>query len=152
MAIVTVSDINRIFTDTVASYMSKGYMISQFTHGGSYSGTEGHIDMVKPNDSSHLIRIWMTSESERTDDKNYRRMDTIGIRVNKYTRENGLRDVKCSQTLWSDTGEVLSEQKFYQICDRDRSRRSHVKTYVDNLDEALSSLEDAIDFLDSARE
>ena len=139
MAIVTVSDINRIFTDTVASYMSKGYMISQFTHGGSYTGTEGHIDMVKPNDSSHLIRIWMTSESELTDDKCYRRVDTIGIRVSKYTKENGLHDVKCSQTLWSDTGEVLSEQKFYQICYR--SRRSHVKTYVDNLDEALKVFE-----------
>ena len=138
MAIVTVNDLNRLFNQTVVDLMGKGYVISQFTHGGSYSHTEGHLDMAKPNDKSHIIRVWTVTGMDNTDDKIYHHIDTAAIRVSKYTCKDGF-DGKCrSQTLWPDRGEVLSERKFYQICDR--SERKGGKAYTDNLDEAKKIL------------
>ena len=138
MAIVTVNDLNRIFNETVVDLMEKGYVISQFTHGGSYSHTEGHLDMAKPNDKSHIIRVWTVTGIEDTDDRIYRHIDTAAIRISKYTSKDGF-DGRCrSQTLWPDRGEILSERKFYQICDR--SERKGGKVYTDNLDEAMKIL------------
>lgn len=138
MAIVTVNDLNRLFNQTVVDLMGQGYIISQFTHGGSYSHTEGHLDMAKPNDKSHIIRVWTVTGIDNTDDKIYRHIDTAAIRVSKYTWKDGF-DGKCrSQTLWPDRGEILSERKFYQICDR--SERKGGKVYADNLDEAKKIL------------
>ena len=138
MAIVTVNDLNRLFNQTVVDLMGKGYIISQFTHGGSYSHTEGHLDMLKPNDKLHIIRVWTMTGMNNADDKIYRHIDTAAIRVSKYTWKDGF-DGKCrSQTLWPDRGEILSERKFYQICDR--SERKGGKVYTDNLDEAKKIL------------
>ena len=138
MAIITVNDLNRLFNQTVVDLMSKGYTISQFTHGGSYFNTVGHLDLVKPNDKSHLIRIWTVTNTESTDDKIYRHIDTAAIRVSKYMWKDGF-DGKCrSQTLWPDRGEVLSEHKFYKICDR--SDRNGGMVFTDNLDEAKNIL------------
>lgn len=141
MAIITVNDLNRLFNQTVVDLMGKGYVISQFTHGGSYSHTEGHLDMAKPNDKSHIIRIWTVTDMEDTDDRIYRHIDTAAIRVSKYTWKDGF-DGRChSQTLWPERGEVLSERKFYQICDRSERRGGKVgKVYTDNLDEAKKIL------------
>ena len=138
MAIVTVNDLNRLFNETVVDLMGKGYVISQFTHGGSYSHTEGHLDMAKPKDKSHIIRVWTVTDMEDTDDRIYRHVDTAAIRVSKYTQKDGF-DGRCrSQTLWPERGEILSERKFYQICDR--SERKGGKVYTDNLDEAMNIL------------
>jgi hypothetical protein len=135
MAIITVNDLNHLFNQTVVDLMGKGYVISQFTQGGSYSNTEGHLDMIKPNDRLHIIRIWAVTGMDDTNDRIYRHIDTVAIRVSKYTLKDGF-DGKCrSQTLWPDRGEVLSERKFYQICDR--SERKGGKVYTDNLDEAV---------------
>ena len=141
MAIVTVNDLNRLFNQTVVDLMGKGYVISQFTHGGSYSHTEGHLDMINPNDKSHLIRIWIVTGIDNTDDKIYRHVDTAAIRVSKYTGKDGF-DGKCrSQTLWPARGEILSECKFYQICDRSERKGGKVgRVYTDNFDEAKKIL------------
>ena len=140
MAIVTVNNLNRIFNNTVVDIMNKGYIISQFTNDGrySYSNTEGHLDMIKPNDKSHIIRVWVVTGIEDTDHRVYHHVDTIAIRVSKYTRKNGFDGRCCSQTLWPDRGDVLSERKFYQICDRSEHKGRRV--YTDNLDDAIKIL------------
>ena len=138
MAIVTVNDLNCIFNKTVVDIMAKGYIISQFTNDESYSNTEGHLDMIKPNDKSHIIRVWIVTGIEDTDYRVYHHVDTIAIRVSKYTRKNGFDGRCCSQTLWPDRGEVLSERKFYQICCR--GERKEGRVYTDNLDDTMKIL------------
>lgn len=148
MTIVTVNNLNRIFNNTVVDIMNKGYIISQFTNDGSYSysNTEGHLDMIKPNDKSHIIRVWIVTGIEDTDHRVYHHVDTIAIRVSKYTRKNGFDGRCCSQTLWPDRGDVLSERKFYQISERkfyqicDRSEHKGRRVYTDNLDDAMKIL------------
>ena len=148
MTIVTVNNLNRIFNQTVVDIMAKGYIISQFTNDGSYSysNTEGHLDMIKPNDKSHIIRVWIVTGIEDTDYRVYHHVDTIAIRVSKYTRKNGFDGRCCSQTLWPDRGDVLSERKFYQISERkfyqicDRSEHKGRRVYTDNLDDAIKIL------------
>lgn len=138
MTIVTVNNLNRIFNQTVVDIMAKGYIISQFTNDGSYSNTEGHLDMIKPNDKSHIIRVWIVTGIEDTDYRVYHHVDTIAIRVSKYTRKNGFDGRCCSQTLWPDRGDVLSERKFYKICDH--GERKEGRVYTDNLDDAMKIL------------
>ena len=138
MAIVTIDGINDVINKIVADLIVKGYVISNFTHGGSYSNTEGHLDMIKPNDKSHIIRIWAVTYVYDIDDKFYRHIDATVIRVSKYTQKDGF-DGKChSQTLWPNNGEVLSESIFYRVCDRSEIRGC--KVYTDNLDEAKKIL------------
>lgn len=138
MAIVTINDLNNLINKTVVDFMRKGYAISQLTYDGSYSNTEGHLDMIKPNDKSHIIRIWVVTKVCDIDDKFYRHIDTAAIRISKYTRKDGF-DGKChSQTLWPNHGEVLNEHIFYKICDR--SECGGCKVYADNLDEAKKIL------------
>ena len=138
MAIVTINDLSNLINKIVVDFMGKGYAISQLTHDGSYSNTEGHLDMIKPNDKSHIIRIWVVTRVCDIDDKFYRHIDTAAIRISKYTRKDGF-DGKChSQTLWPNRGEVLNERTFYKICDR--SECGGCKVYADNLDEAKKIL------------
>ena len=138
MAIVTIDDVNDVINKIVADLTAKCYVISNFTHGGSYSNTEGHLDMIKPNDKSHIIRIWAVTRVYDIDDKFYRHIDTATILISRYTRKDGF-DGKChSQTLCPNSGEVLSEHIFYKICDR--SECNGCKVYTDNLDEAKKIL------------
>lgn len=138
MAIVTINHLNDIINRIAADLMVKGYVISHFTHGGSYSNTEGHLDMIKPNDKSHIIRIWAVTYVYDIDDKIYRHIDATVIRVSKYTQKDGFDGKHHSQTLWPNNGEVLSESIFYKICDR--SEIKGCKVYTDNLDEAKNIL------------
>lgn len=140
MTIYTVSDIDRVYNDTVVNYMNKGYVVSPFTHSGSVSGSESHIDMIKPNDKSHLIRIWLISGTDSINVKGNCYIDTISICVNKYTYKfGGFRSINYTQSLWPDCGETISDCKFYLICSRPELRET--KAYVDNIEEAKQILE-----------
>lgn len=140
MTIYTVSDIDRVYNDTVVNYMNKGYIISPFTRGDGTQHSEDHIDMIKPNDKSHLIRIWLTSGTDSINVKGHGYIDTISIHVNKYTsRCGGLRTINHAQVLWPDCGEKISDCKFYLICSRPGLRET--KAYVDNIEEAKQILE-----------
>lgn len=138
MAIVTINGINDVINKIVADLIVKGYVISNFTHGGSYSNTEGHLDMIKPNDKSHIIRIWTVTRVYDIDDKFYRHIDATVIRVRKYTQKNGFDGKYHSQTLRPNNGKLLSESIFYRVCDR--SEFKGCKVYTDNLDEAKKIL------------
>ena len=138
MSIVTINGINDVINKIAYDLMGKGYVISHFTHGGSYSNTEGHLDMIKPNDKSHIIRIWAVSYVYDIDDRFYRHIDATVIRVSKYTQKDGFDGKYHSQTLWPNNGELLSESIFYRVCDR--SEFKGCKVYTDNLDEAKNIL------------
>ena len=136
MAIITVNDLNNLTNKIVVDFMGKGYVLSNFTHGGGYTSTEFHLDMIKPNDKSHIIRIWMINSHADIEHRIYSHINTAAIRVSKYTRKDGYDgNSHKSQTLWADRGEVINEHKFYQICE---GKNGNV--YTDNLDEAIKAI------------
>ena len=133
MAIITVNDLNNLTNKIVVDFMGKGYVLSNFTHGGGYTSTEFHLDMIKPNDKSHIIRIWMINSHADIEHRIYSHINTAAVRVSKYTRKDGYDgNSHKSQTLWADRGEVINEHKFYQICE---GKNGNV--YTDNLDEDI---------------
>lgn len=138
MAIITVNDLNNLINKIVVDFIGNGYVLSNFTHGGGYTSAEFHLDMIKPNDKSHIIRVWTVAYVYDTDDKFYRHIDATVIRVSKYTQKDGFDGKYHSQTLWPNNGEVLSESIFYRVCDR--SEFKGCKVYTDNLDEAKKIL------------
>ena len=133
MAIITVNDLNNLVNKIVVDFMGKGYILSNFTHGGGYTSTEFHLDMIKPNDKSHIIRIWMINSHADIEHRIYSHINTAAIRINKYTRKDGYDgNHHKSQTLWAGSGEIINEHKFYQIYE---GKKGNV--YTDNLDEAI---------------
>ena len=135
MAIVLMKDINDSFTNTVNDLISKGYVISPSTHGGSYSGECGHVDLIKPKSKkgSDLIRVWLLEDSVRPDEDKYKNVvskylhiDTLKINVRKY-KWNGKWG---GNTLWPDCGENISYKTFYAV------KRN--RCYSDNIDEVVA--------------
>ena len=98
---------------------------------GSYSGAESFIDLIKYNDNSHIIRIWICNGFTNHSNNGY--MSTKDIRIKCY--KNGVHykcDINHIRTLWPDTGELIKEVKFYKIASRD-----DYDIYADSLDEVL---------------
>lgn len=135
MAIVLMKDINDSFTNTVNDLISKGYVISPSTHGGTYSSECGHIDLIKPKSKkgSDLIRVWLLEDTVRPDEDKYKNVvskylhiDTLKINVRKY-KWNGNWG---GNTLWPDCGENISDKTFYAV------KRN--RCYSDNIDEVVA--------------
>ena len=135
MAIVLMKDINDSFTNTVNDLISKGYVISPSTHGGTYSGECGHVDLIKPKSKkgSDLIRVWLLEDSVRPDEDKYKsvvskylHIDTLKINVRRY-KWNGNWG---GNTLWPDCGENISDKTFYAV------KRN--RCYSDNIDEVVA--------------
>lgn len=138
MAIVLMKDINDSFTNAVNDLISKGYVISPSTHGGSYSGECGHIDLIKPKSKkgSDLIRVWLLEDSVYPDEdkcnsvvSKYLHIDTLRINVRKY-KWNGHWG---GNTLWPDGGEIISDKTFYAV------KRN--RCYSDNIDDVVAKEE-----------
>lgn len=130
MAIVNSVDINRCYTETIASYLRDGYIISPMTTGGSYSNTVCHTDLYNPNEKDKLIRVWMMDRTERTSDEDLF-VQTLEVCAKKY-RFDCVVPMR-SQTLWPDSecAEVVGKSyKFYLISDK----KGHY-TYTDNKEE-----------------
>lgn len=119
MTIFNETAINSIYTKTVTDYLNKGYVISTRTFGGIESREICHIDLAK--DGKQIIRIWMSCDNERID---CRYIEVLYITVKSYDN-NG-------NTIWRDRGELISEQKFYEV-------REDSRCYSDSVDEALAA-------------
>lgn len=130
-------DIAKSVNSIIADYIKDGYMISPFTMVGSYSGAGSFIDLVKYNDNSHIIRIWMCNEfTINKDPSNHSYISTKNIRIKCYKNDIHYKcDVNHISTLWPDKGELLNEIKFYKIASRD-----NYNIYTDSFDEALKYL------------
>jgi len=134
MAVFTAKEVVSQFNTAIADLMSKGYIISPFTESGSYSNTKTHIDLIKPNDNSHIIRVWLSDERVKTGERFWQYIDSNGVRVKKYKNGVGYDGIfEREQTLWpgKDYGETLYEKMFYAFAERNGKR-----IYSDDLDEA----------------
>lgn len=118
------SEINKVFTDKVAEYMAKGYVINPVSMCGS-QGEIGKVDLVK---GEELIRVWMNDVSGMWDHPSgftrSRRVVCVGRWNYPASRVRDSWD-----TVWYRDIEVLEEISFYEV-KRD-------KWYVDSLEEAL---------------
>lgn len=116
--------LNSQFNKVIAEYLSKGFELSPFTQGGSFSNSEAHMDIVDPKDKKHVYRVWIVRGSAQLDDScRYSYADTMNIKVKRYDY-----DKRHPRTLWPDDGETISEKVFYII--------KSGKAYTDSIEEA----------------
>ena len=107
------ADINKRFTEIVAEYIAKGYVIHTTTMGGS----QGETAKVDLTNGKEVIRVMLDTNYER-DELYYNTVRlSIGrckdkIKINK----NGLHDI-----IWNGHLEIISVEKFYQIGEYDSS-------------------------------
>lgn len=121
MTIFNETAINSVYTKIVAEYIAKGYVISTRTFGGVESREICHIDLAK--DKKQIIRIWMAYNNELV---NWTHVEVIYITVESYDN-NG-------NTMWRNKGELISEQKFYEVS-------ADSRCYSDSVDEVRAARE-----------
>lgn len=116
--------INKMFTEKVAEYIAKGYIINTGTMGGS-QGEIGKVDLVKDKE---LIRIWLNSESAGNwMDDNAFHGNMVFLRVSKWNQEFTNHNF---DTVWMRDLTHLEELKFYKV-------DTYKDWYIDDLDEAI---------------
>lgn len=118
MSIFNETEINSVYTKIVADYIAKGYVISARTFGGAVFREICHIDLAK--DKKKIIRICMSYNSELIELKH---VEVLYITVKSY-----------DNTIWRNNGELISEQKFYEI-------REDSRCYSDSVDEVRAARE-----------
>lgn len=117
------SEINKVFTEKVAEYMARGYVINPVSMSGS-QGEVGKVDLVKGED---LIRVWMEEVTGKWNDPTGFTGNHICVCVGRWTRPAS--DASRFATIWYNEIEVIEGIRFYEI--------NREKWYVDSLEEAL---------------
>lgn len=135
MSVMTDKDVTLRYNSVISTYMNRGYIISPFTHGGTYLSTTNHVDLIKPNDNSHILRIWLLDDYHSINNKYCRHINVVHIRVKSYNKNDGFDgNISNGQQLWPSNGQVLYEEMFYMF----KTCKSGKSVYAYNLDEALS--------------
>lgn len=117
---ITANELNKIYSDIIVNYINDGYMINPSSFGGRQSNEICHIDLKDPKDSKTIVRVWMTSYSEKLEidgEQVWGGVDTITVSVKKYDQKR--------HTFWSDEGEELASIKFYTV-EKDKFYTSEV--------------------------
>lgn len=141
MTVVTEKHVAKAFSSTVTDFISKGYIISPFTTDGSYNGTKAYVDLFKPNDNSHIIRVWMVDEYNRVGQSWLRHINTVGVRVKKYTigGYNGYNgNIGEGQYLLPSSGELVYENLFYMFKTCKSHNRTQYNVYATSYEEAAT--------------
>jgi len=100
------ADINALFTQKVAEYIGKGYVINSTT----MAGHQGEIAKVDLRNDHEIIRIWFGTAY-----RNFR--DGLTVMVGRTTDERLMQPMtsRRSDTLWTDNLEVIEERTFWQM-------------------------------------
>ena len=133
MSIITAKEIAAKYSEVISDLMSKGYIISPFTENGYYSNTVSYIDMIKLNETSHILRVWMIDETVKIGDRVWQRLSVNGIRVKKYVigkQWNGNISSR-EQSMWPTGGDTVYEKFFYMFKEKNGN-----KVFSNDLDEA----------------
>lgn len=121
------AEINKRYTEVVAEYIGKGYIINSST----MSGSQGEISKVDMTDGKKVIRVLMEDFREYNDCH-----DLEGIRIivglaGDDTTPNSGRQL---DTIWNNRLEVVSCEKFYEIGAHGRRNK-----FYGTRDEAIAS-------------
>ena len=141
MSVVTEKYVAKAFSSAVTDFISKGYVISPFTTDGSYNNTETYVDLFKPNDNSHIIRVWMIDEYNSVEKSCLRHISTVGVRVKKYTigGYNGYNgSISEGQYLLPTGGELVYENLFYMFKTCSYHNRVKYNVYATSYEEAVA--------------
>ena len=100
------ADINALFTQKVAEYIGKGYVINSTT----MAGHQGEIAKVDLRNDHEIIRIWFGTAY-----RNFR--DGLTVMVGRTTNERLMQPMtsRRSDTLWTNDLEVIEERTFWQM-------------------------------------
>jgi len=108
------AEINKKYTEKVASYMAMGYTINTATMSGS-QGEIAHIDLTN---GKEIIRVMLESKSEHEIDREKEKwysFDVTQIVVGRCTDKVTPNSDDTWQTLWNSHLEIISCEKFYKI-------------------------------------
>ena len=122
------SDIDKVYTNIVAKYISMGYTINTRDMAGS-QGEIAKIDLVKDDE---YIRILVDNVFNFTTSWNHRNKKIIIGRVPENER-------KGNATIWNQSLEVIESIEFYELskhCDCDGN-----STYTDDEEYAINAYE-----------
>ena len=106
------AELNRRFTEMVAGYMAKGYIINTATMDGS----QGEIAKVDLTDGKEILRVRLKSfyEHERIEDGHYFYGEGIVLTVGRADPKVKPHSHDTWQTLWDGNCEVIFEEKWYR--------------------------------------
>lgn len=109
-------EIEKIYSDIIADYFNKGYYINMNTMSGSQLNEIAKIDLTN---GKEVLRIMLYgSNTDRDNEYNYY-LHYISIVIGRNTDKlyNNHGDI-----IWNNHLEILSEQRFYEIGDRNDSK------------------------------
>ena len=105
--------INRKFTETVAGWITKGYVVNTSTMGGS----QGEIAKVDLTDGKEVIRVLLTSfgrPCDRIGERCYY-FDGVTLTVGRVTDKVTPNGCDTWDTVWNQHLDILSSEQFYEI-------------------------------------
>jgi len=117
-------ELNRRCNQVIKDYLNKGFEISPFTLGGSFSITRSYIDLYNPKEKNYMYRIWFINSDVRINSDCY--TDALILSVKKYNFNIN----KGGRTMWPDEGEEVYKKIFYVV--------RYNRAYSDNPDEVMS--------------
>ncbi len=105
--------INRKFTETVAQWMAKGYMINTATMGGS----QGEIGKVDLTDGKEIIRVLLDNFSRPCEKigEHYYELRGAEIITGRVTDKVIPNSPDTWSHIWNQNLEILKSEKFYEI-------------------------------------
>lgn len=109
-------EIEKIYSDIIADYLNKGYYINMNTMSGSQLDEIAKIDLTN---GKEVLRVMLCgSNTDRDNEYNYY-LQYISIIIGRNTDKlyNNHGDI-----IWNNHLEILSEQRFYEIGDRNDRR------------------------------
>lgn len=116
--------INRKFTEAVAEWMAKGYLINTAT----MSGSQGEIGKIDLTDGKEIIRVTLENFGKpvtRINERFYR-LEGLELIVGRVTDKVTPNSQDAWQTAWTSNLEILSSEVFYEI---GRQHRNGSKWY-----------------------
>ena len=116
--------INRKFTETVAEWMAKGYIVNTAT----MSGSQGEIGKIDLTDGKEIIRVVLDNISKPwvAIGKREYSFDGVELAVGRITDKVQPNSHDTWGTAWTSNMEVLSSEIFYEI---GRGKRDGSKWY-----------------------
>ena len=111
------AEINKMFTEIVSEYISKGYYINT----GSMSGSQGEIAKIHLTDGKELICVYIdyTCNKKVIYAENTHFLKTIEIVVGRSNAVDVIDERGPLSTVWLDKLEIIKTKTFYSVARRD---------------------------------
>ena len=100
------TDINMIFTETVANYLNNGYVLNPNT----MAGHQGEIAKIDVRKGTEVVRILLETEH-----KNFREAVVLTVGRNLDERIAADADTRRDLTIWNNRLEVIERRTFWQM-------------------------------------